>query len=282
LSILGLTLRRLALAGVTLAYTGRIEAERVDITHVPLTLPRLEPAFDGYRIAQISDIHMDTWMTRERLMAHVERVMALAPDLVAITGDFVTRTAPYKRADMQAALAKLAAPDGVVAVMGNHDHRKPGEVVHLRQMLATLGITELRNCAITLRRDGACLHLAGVDSVAVYQARLDLALAQIPDEGCALLLAHEPDFADVAAATGRFDLQLSGHTHGGQIRLLGLAPMRPAHGRRYVSGLHNAGGMYLYVNRGLGMVGIPLRVHCAPEITVFTLRAPQSAPQSAP
>lgn len=122
------------------------------------------------------------------------------------------------------------------------------------------------------------LHFAGVDDVMEGRSRLDLVLQELPEDGTAILLAHEPDFADVSAATGRFDLQLSGHSHGGQVRLPLLgAPYLPPFSQRYASGLYEVGDMWQYTNRGIGFVDARLRFLCRPEITVLTFEAPGSA-----
>jgi predicted MPP superfamily phosphohydrolase len=130
----------------------------------------------------------------------------------------------------------------------------------------------------TLRRGDDTLHLAGVDDLFARQARLHEVLTKLPVEGATILLAHEPDFADASASTGRFDLQLSGHSHGGQVRLPFIgAPYLPPYGRRYPCGLYELDGMLLYTNKGLGMFPPHVRFLCRPEITVFTLRAPERA-----
>ncbi len=138
---------------------------------------------------------------------------------------------------------------------------------------------DLSNAVRTIERDGAQLHLAGIDDVVARKARLDLVLEQLPESGCAIMLAHEPDFADIIAPYGRFDLQLSGHTHGGQVRLPVLgALISPKHGRRYHKGWYRIDNLRLYVNRGVGMVTLTLRFNCRPEIAVFTLNAPNNVP----
>jgi len=264
-----------------LLYARGVEPERVVVERVSLTLPRLSPAFDGYRVVQISDVHMDGWMTPRRLRRVVDLANAQRPDLVAITGDFVTGSPFYSTAHLApllvGPLAELHAPDGVYAVLGNHDHRAGAKA--LRRALHDAGIVEFDNRVHTLKR-GDALHVAGVDSTYTGLDRLDLVLEGLPDEGCAVLLAHEPDFADESAATGRFDLQLSGHSHGGQVRLPFLGPLAlPAFGRRYPAGLYEVGEMRLYTNRGVGVTLARLRANCPPELTVFTLRAPQGAGQ---
>jgi predicted MPP superfamily phosphohydrolase len=134
-------------------------------------------------------------------------------------------------------------------------------------------VIELCNTALTLRRDGAALHLCGVDDVQEGKVDLDLVLRRLPEEGAAVLLAHEPDFANESAVAERFDLQLSGHSHGGQVGLPLLRSLfLPKLSRRYPSGLYRVGEMWLYTNRGLG-AHPRFRFNCRPEITVFTLRS---------
>ena len=159
-----------------------------------------------------------------------------------------------------------------MAVLGNHDHWSgPDEV---RRVVRDGGTTDLSNAARTLRHGGSELHVAGVDSVMEGEDRLDEVLDGLPGSGAAVLLAHEPDCADKSAAAGRFDLQLSGHSHGGQVRVpLFGPPVLPPLAEKYPEGLYGVGGMLLYTNRGLGMLPPRVRFYCPPEITVFTLRA---------
>ncbi len=266
-----------ALVGVGgLLYTRKLEPENIEVTNVPLTLSRLAPSFDGYRIVHISDLHMDRWMTFERLKGIVGLVNERGPDLIAITGDFVTRTAEFDGEDLVTALGMLRAPDGVVAVLGNHDHQTDPALI--RRLVREGDVYELDNDVRTLWRGGDALHLAGVDDFYMRKARLHDVLGELPEEGAAVLLAHEPDFADVSVPTGRFDLQLSGHSHGGQVLIPFYgAPYLPPYGRRYPGGLYRLDGMLLYTNRGLGMFPPRFRFLCRPEITVFTLRSPKGA-----
>ena len=249
----------------------------VEVVHLTLTLPRLAPAFDGYRLVQIGDFHLDDWTRQRRLHGVVDRVNELRPDLVAIMGDFASYSAKDLDAGMlTGALRRLSASDGVVAILGNHDYLTDVDLV--RRCVREGGVGELVNDFFTLRRGGAGLHAAGVDSVMEGRSRLDLVLGRLPEEGAAILLAHEPDFADVASATGRFDLQLSGHSHGGQVRLPLLTRLvLPPFSVRYPRGLYMVGNMILYTNQGLGTVNARLRFLCRPEITVLTLRSPAAA-----
>lgn len=256
-----------------LLYAKLIEPNWIEINSLQLTLPHLSQEFNGYRVVQISDIHRDRWMTPRRLRRIVRLVNQQKPDLVAITGDLVTRHLPQLIPTLEVPLSQLKPKDQTVAVLGNHDHEN--DTKKIIQVLEQSGIFHLGNGVYTLQRGNATLHIAGVDDVGMGKDRLDLVMQQLPDEGAAILLAHEPDFADTSAATGRFDLQLSGHSHGGQVRLPFLKPpILPPWGQEYYSGSYQVKGMLLYTNRGLGMTGLHLRFFARPEITVFTLVAP--------
>lgn len=262
-----------SVAGALWAYTRFIEPSHFEVRTVDVTLPGLDAAFDGYRIVHLSDLHYDGVMTA----AHLAQIAALAnaqrPDMVAFTGDFVTAGSGFDGAALARFLRSLNAPDGVFAVLGNHDH--VDHAYALRLALAEAGVRELENSSFTIRRGQAKLHITGIDSVYRQRARLDKALAATPDDGApAIVLVHEPDIADAVAAMGRFSLQLSGHAHGGQIALplitaLGL----PGHGHRYINGLYLAGDLPVYVSRGLGTTSMPLRFNSRPEIGLITLRA---------
>ena len=253
-----------------LGYSHEIEPELLDVTEVRLPLPGLAPQFSGYRLVHITDIHLDERMSEGYLHEAVRRVNELAPDAVAITGDFVTYSPERFAPRLTDVLGALTARDLRVAVLGNHDHWAGPDTV--RRVLRDAGVRELANSWHTLRRGGAQLHLAGVDDVMVGEDRLDAVLESLPPDGVAVLLAHEPDFADRSAATGRFALQLSGHSHGGQVRvpLLG-PPVLPPLGRKYPSGLYQVGQMQQYTNRGLGMLPPRVRLCCRPEITLLVL-----------
>lgn len=244
----------------------------VDVTSINLMLPYLDPEFHGYRLVQISDIHIGTWLTRQHLAKAVELVNQQKPDLVAITGDFVTYKPERYVNDLVAELSKLSPRDATVAVLGNHDHWTDPYVV--RNILQLSSIIDLSNDVYTLQRGNALLHIAGVDDFMDELDCLDQVLEKVPSDGAAVLLAHEPDYADVSAARGRFDLQISGHSHGGQIILPIIGPpYLPRLGRKYPSGLYRVNGMIQYTNRGLGTAEVQLRFNCRPEITVFTLEA---------
>jgi uncharacterized protein len=251
-------------------YVHRVEPSWIEVRSLSMPLPRLAPEFSGYRIVQLSDIHADRWMTTDRLAKIVRRVNQLKPDLVVLTGDFVTRSAEEFSPNL-AAFSQLRSVDRTLAVMGNHDAWT--NPLMIQNVLETAGVQVLNNQVATLQRKSARLSIAGVDDIWAKRDRLDQVLAALPSEGAAILLAHEPDFAEQSAATGRFDLELSGHSHGGQVKLPFIKRILPPLAYKYPIGQYKVGNMIQYTNRGLGMSGLPLRFNCRPEITVFTLKS---------
>ncbi|GHO70518.1 metallophosphoesterase [Ktedonobacter sp. SOSP1-52] len=284
LKVAGGTVAGTVLLGTSTSfYSTHIEPANIDCTQLSLRLPRLSPAFHGYRIAQLSDIHIDdTWMDFKRLSDIVKQVNAQHPDLIVITGDFVTRYYPWAARPL-AALGDLHARDGIFSIYGNHDAWSGTD--WLGALIKPLSINDLTNEFHTIKREnGAMLHIVGIEdlwpdpsyinSVWEYSDTIADLVKRLPSEGSAILLAHEPDFADVATKTERFDLQLSGHTHGGQVRIpLVGTPRTPPLGHKYVSGLYSVGSMLQYTNRGLGMVKPQVRFDCRPEITIIECRA---------
>ncbi|MCB9136601.1 MAG: metallophosphoesterase [Anaerolineales bacterium] len=253
-----------------------IPLSSIEVTHLKCSLPYLEPAFDGYKIVHISDFHMGTWMNEARLAYIAELVNQQKPDLIAITGDFISYEAEAPLKEMEGPLQKLYAPDGIFAVLGNHDYYA-GEQEKVRAWLRTVHITELRNDIFFLCRGDAILTLAGVDDCYDGADDLNQVIARVSSNGheraATILLAHEPDLADRTAETGLFDLQLSGHSHGGQVvfPLLGMLYL-PRLGRKYPRGMYDLNGMKLYTNRGLGTSHLRVRYNCPPEIAVLTLQ----------
>lgn len=256
--------------------------DRLEVVRLEVRLAGLPAGLDGFRIAQISDLHLEPF-TKPRHILDVMAVCAgLAPDLIAMTGDFVTHSA--KPAGLLAELlARLRAPCGVFACLGNHDFWCDAAAVE--RSLRERGIGVLRNETRLLSTDRGDLVLAGLDSRYVGRPRLRSTLARWREDQPLVVLMHEPDVADELAAAGIAGLQLSGHTHGGQLRLLGRPPMalrRARWGKQYLSGHYQVGPMQLYVNRGIGCVGVPLRVMCPPEVTEITLRSPEADPAAPP
>ncbi len=265
---------------VAASYYGySFEPEWLDVTQVEIPLARLPKSFDGFRIVQISDIHIGGWMNRKRLAKVLELVRQQTPDLVVITGDFVighswSAALDFAAEDFISEILMLTAEYEVLAVMGNHDHW--ADVTRVRDMFSRCGIRELMNDIYMLVRNGESLCFAGVDDVSEGKDNLTAFYGRLPLNSDSILLAHEPDFADTVSSTMRFGLQLSGHSHGGQVVVPFLGPpILPEWARKYPSGLYRVGEMFLYTNRGVGMTSPFIRFNCRPEITVFTLNGPE-------
>jgi hypothetical protein len=241
------------------------------VEQVTVTLPRLPARLDGLRLAQLSDLHISQYTTAGDVERAVTLAMSQAPDLLVLTGDFIWRQAREYATQLVEPLRQLWAPLGVYAVLGNHDHWEGATLA--ASVLAQTGISLLVNQAVRLDA-GAPLWLVGLDDVWERKQDLRAALAGTPDRECKLLLVHEPDFADQAAYSP-VDLQLSGHSHGGQINLPVLGPpVLPYLGQKYPAGLYQVKGLAVYTNRGIGVIAPPVRFNCRPEVTLLTLRSP--------
>lgn len=242
-------------------------------TKIRLPIRDLGPEFEGLRIVHLSDLHLGPWISYERFTEVIDMALEQHPDLVLITGDFIDRETPRELVPKYVELLTLLSAElGVFAVLGNHDHWQDADLV--RQILADSGIVDLSNRVVTFERGDSQLHLCGLDDYMVGEQDLEAVLRGLPEQGCALLLVHEPDYADISAATGRFALQLSGHSHGGQVYIPFYgAPITPDFARNYPRGLYEVDGMALYTNTGIGMVRPYVRLNCRPEVAVFTLES---------
>lgn len=254
-----------------------IEPNRPEVVRQQISLRRWPSALDGFTIALLSDFHYDRYFSIHPLHSAIDIVNSIQPQLIALTGDFVSVPDlgdPVKgAADAEPCsqlLKKMRAPFGLWAVMGNHDSfTDPDRVT---SVLRADGIRVLANQSAPIESGGARFWLGGVDDILGRTADLDVTLHDIPAGEPTILLAHEPDYADYVARYP-VDLQLSGHSHGGQVRLPVLRPLYlPELGKKYVWGRYQIGELTLYTNRGLGTVGVPVRLNCPPEITLITLR----------
>lgn len=277
-----LTRRRfLELAGLSVVglglYAGEISRHEIDIEQHTIKLTRLPEAFRGLKVVQISDIHYADYTEPFFVRWVVEEVNRLKPDVVMLTGDFISYgPSSRKRQTIQFAYHCAEILRGIqcpqrFAVMGNHDCIVSCEGV--TDAITTAGIPVLNNSAIPLERDGKRLWIAGLADPLIADPRPDLAIpkASLKDGEPVILLAHEPDYVGHVVPYG-VDLMLSGHTHGGQVRIPFLPAMfLPKMGTEHVEGLFHLGKTQLYVNRGIGSVGVPFRFRCPPEITEFTL-----------
>ena len=270
-----------ALGASVLGADGFVESNHPHLVKIEIVLQRLPESFDGFTIAQLSDFHYNEHFSAVPISKAVEVVNGLKPDLIALTGDFITvppidRWGFLKRAIRSAVpcaekLQPLQAQAGKFAILGNHD----GEAapVYITGVLREHHIPVLRNRSVPLERGGKRIWLAGIDDALRGYPDLGVTLAKIPENETTILLAHEPDFADDASLSP-IDLQLSGHSHGGQIWIPGIgAPWLPPLSRKYPRGLYKVGDLTLYTNIGIGTIRAPIRINCPPEITLITLRA---------
>lgn len=262
-------------------YSQFIEAHRLTTTHLDLRIKNLPEVFDGFRIAQLSDFHYGTYTGTREISAAVAVANALHPDLIVLTGDFITapdriRVPATHRSFTYAALCAqvlsgLKAPEGVFACLGNHDalwHR-----TYITEVLTGFHVRVLTNDNQVIERDGKRIWLAGLDDAVFGSVDFSRALAGIPDGEPVVLIAHEPDIAD-EAASNPIAVQLSGHSHGGQIRLpLVGAPYLPRLAQKYPFAYYRIGNMHLYTNRGIGTILLPYRFNAPPEVTLVTLRS---------
>ncbi len=266
-------------AGGLAFYAGEIGRHWLDVREVPVRLKNLPEGLHGFRIAQIADFHYGEYSEPSYLRSVVRATNALKPDLVALVGDFISAGPMVKRISIDFAghcadlLAKLECPLRY-AVMGNHDCMVGREAV--TEALTAREIPVLHNRAVPIERAGGRLWLAGVADVLIGgEADLNAAIPSGREASTEplVLMAHEPDYADQVTGSG-VDLMLSGHTHGGQVRIPFVPPIQlPPLGEKYVEGMFRVGDLQLYVTRGVGTVGVPFRFRCPPEITVLRLES---------
>jgi predicted MPP superfamily phosphohydrolase len=268
-----------AAVGLAVSADGFAESKYPHVVRQEITLNRLPQAFDGFTIAQLSDFHYEHHFSAVPIRKSVEIVNGLRPDLTVLTGDFVTvpifdreRFLRSSAETVQSCAAILGGIQGPsYAILGNHDaEANPPLIV---RALQDHDIPVLRNRSLPIERGNGRVWLAGIDDLLRGTPRIQTTLQGIPPDETTILLAHEPDFADEAA---RFpvDLQLSGHSHGGQVWIPGIgAPWLPPMSRKYPRGLYRVGNLTLYTNMGIGTIRAPIRINCPPEVTLITLRA---------
>jgi hypothetical protein len=280
-----LSRRKFLLAGAVaaagaagLGTDGFVQSNHPHVVEIEIPLSRLPESFDGFRIVQLSDFHYEEHFSAVPIRKSVAIVNGLRPDLIALTGDFVTVPILERPASMRAAAATiepcaaalrdLQAPK--FAILGNHDAATSAD--RIVRALHEAHIPVLRNQSVPIERGRDRIWLAGIDDLLRGMPDMSTTLENIPEKDMTILLAHEPDFADDAALSP-VDLQLSGHSHGGQIWIPGIgAPWLPPMARRYPRGLHQVGNLTLYTNIGIGTIRAPIRINCPPEITLITLR----------
>ncbi|GGE67404.1 metallophosphoesterase [Priestia taiwanensis] len=258
-------------------YAKKVEPTLIQVREVGISIPTLPADLQGKRIVQFSDVHVGEYYSIEQLEEAVRIINKQEADFVMFTGDLIDHFGQYKEVKKLApALAKVQAKLGKFAIYGNHDHGGGGSRAYkeiMKEAGFDLLINDKRNVAIS---SDTTINIVGLDDLLLGNMEIEKTLKPIRAEEFTIVLAHEPDVADKVKEY-EVDLQLSGHSHGGQIQLPFIGPLvTPTYAEKYVDGLYTLGGakqaFYLYVNRGLGTTRLPFRFLCKPEITVLTLK----------
>ena len=245
--------------------------EKIDLVDIDIEINNLGWNFNNYKILNLTDIHLGQWISPQYLDELVDFVNELDADLITLTGDYVSYRLDGYEESLKNSFKKLKAKDGKYGVLGNHDHWAGAD--EIREILKQSDIVDLSNDVVTLEKEDDKLNIAGVDSCTVCADNLDRVLLKL--QSCpSILLAHEPDFAKESSQTKRFDLQISGHSHGGQfiIPKVETTPFRGPNSRKYPVGLYKVNEMTQYTSKGLGTNSFRMRINCKPEITIIRLK----------
>jgi uncharacterized protein len=270
-----LFLRRAALSALAAPVVGltysRLEAHALRVVRDTVAIPHLPPAFVGKTVALLTDPHHGPFTSLGLIRKAVDLLNSLSPDLIALGGDFVQgkQARPFIQPCF-GALAELRAPLGVFAVPGNHDHWDG--IRFIRSAMRDHGIIDLTNTGRWIEAGADRLRIAGVDDLWAGRPQLDPALGDMSTQDASILLCHNPDYVETLTDE-RVGLVLSGHTHGGQIMIPGVTSrfIPSKYGMKYAAGLVQGPVAQVYVSRGVGTMGIPLRLACPPEVNLLTL-----------
>jgi predicted MPP superfamily phosphohydrolase len=245
------------------------ESQDPVVDRVQIPIKGLHPGLEGFTILQMTDIHLYPLTQPELVKKSVAMANELDADLVTLTGDYVWHFLDAID-ELAPILAGLNAKYGVYSTLGNHDYWLDADVIQATMEKA--GLPVLKNQGLPITQGNGTFYLAGLDDGWSGDPDLQATLDGAPEGAPVVLLCHEPDLADQYSLDSRVSLQLSGHTHGGQIRIPGIgALILPYLGRKYDIGLYQINDMWLYTNRGLGVISEPVRYNCPPEITQFVL-----------
>lgn len=268
----------LATVGITTGgyfYANQVEPNSLDINHIQISHKKIPLGFQDFKIVQFSDTHLGFQYNLEKLQNLITTINSLKPDLLFFTGDLLDEPNHYDEIDETiAALKQLEAPFGKFAVYGNHDHGGYGSNIY-KKIMEEAGFQLLQNESTKIAlSNGEKIYLLGIDDAMLGTPNFEASKKNVQEEAYKILLSHAPDLAD-EAVKHHIELQLSGHSHGGQIKIPFFgALVKPPYGEKYFEGLYTIGKdhpLTLYVNRGLGTTRLPFRFLSKPEITVITL-----------
>ncbi|MFD2762006.1 metallophosphoesterase [Lentibacillus juripiscarius] len=261
--------------GGTYYYARDVEPRMLSIHEEELASAKIPVAFDGFKIIQFSDTHIGFHYSLDQFSKLVDKINDEHPDLIVFTGDLVDEPHTYHwNNELIQILEKLQANYGKYWIYGNHDHGGYGTDI-VKNVMDKAGFQLLKNSHTSIEHNSGQVVLAGIDDVMLGRPDLESALKDADAEAFTILLAHEPDYAD---NTIQFpvDVQLSGHSHGGQVRFPFIGHLyTPLYAQKYVQGKHTfqENNLTLYVNRGIGTTRLPYRFLCKPEIHVFQLKS---------
>ena len=246
--------------------------KNIDLIEIDIELDILGWNFNNYRILNLTDIHLGQWINPEYLDALVDYVNTFNVDIITLTGDYFSYNLEDYDKALEKSFKKLEAPEGKFGVLGNHDHWMSADRV--RNIFKSADIIDLSNDVRTLQKGDDYLNICGVDSCTVCADNLDRVIAKMRKDTPSILLAHEPDFANESSQTKKFDLQISGHSHGGHLIIpkVETTPFRGPKSTKYPVGLYKVGDMAQYTSKGLGTNSFRIRINCKPEITIITLK----------
>ena len=241
-------------------------------SRIEVLLKGLGKELDGFTIAHLTDLHRGRYVPASFIDRAVQAANGTQPDLVVLTGDYITHSTQFMRSCAEP-LAKLQAPYGRLAVLGNHDYWTDADEV-TRELTDTSGLQVLKNESVLIFNGEAALAVAGLDDPVTGHDDFDAAFGRIEADIPVVLLAHQPDIIEEAARR-KAALVLAGHTHGGQVVIPGFGPpvANSRYGRRFVAGLKHLGDTAIYTSRGVGMAVLPVRLNCPPEVALITLRS---------
>ena len=253
----------------------KFNPKNIDLVEVDIEINNLGQNFRNFKILNLTDIHIGQWINPEYLDDLVDYVNTLNIDLITLTGDYFSYVIDGYEECLTNSLKKLNARYGKFGVLGNHDHWMDADKI--RDIFKKADIIDLSNDVCTIEKDGDFLNICGVDSCTVCADDLDKVIAKMPKNIPSILLVHEPDFAEESSQTNLFDLQISGHSHGGQLIIpkFETTPFRGPNSSKYPVGLYKVRNMMQYTSKGLGTNSFRIRINCKPEITIITLKTNQ-------
>ncbi|MFC0878585.1 metallophosphoesterase [Saccharicrinis sp. FJH2] len=258
------------IAGILILSYAYIETYWIKTKNLTIYSENLPDSFDGKKLVFISDVHLGPYISEKRIQKVVNRINALQPDIILLGGDYIDIRAKYVMPVFNA-LQNLKAPMGKYGVLGNHEFIEDPQQVIRKFRESKLNLCHNNSFWITEGKDS--IKIGGVGDLWESDQKIENTINDVRDSDFCILLSHNPDYIE-ELKTNKIDLMLSGHTHGGQVTFFGLwAPLIPSdYGQKYRYGLKQIKHTQLYVTSGVGVVGVPFRFFCRPEIVEITLK----------